>query len=107
MVTDMAKATLADGGPGILLVLLVSLLLVKIADYWKARRVLTTNRTGREAGSTTPIHTTPKRHRDEIRRTYPEGATRDKEPPPRPPKPLVTWRPLPTTDNTQGGQWAK
>lgn len=103
MATDIAKATLADGGAGILIILLVSLLLGKLTELWEGRRLLKNNLTEQEPHSTTGTHI---RHGDKTRQACPQGETRDMRPPPRPLEPLITRRPLPAPKNTQGGQWA-
>lgn len=106
MATDIAKATLADGGAGILIILLVSLLLGKLTELWKGRRLLKNDLTEQEPHSTTGTLGTRKCHSDKTRQACPQGETRDMRPPPRPLEPLITRRPLPAPKNTQGGQWA-
>lgn len=102
MAADIAKATLADGGAGILIILLVSLLLGKLTELWKGRRLLKNNVTEHNRRYTTGGRTAKKHHSDE----YPQGDTKDMRPPPRPLEPLITRRPLPASKNTQGEQWA-
>ena len=101
---DIAKATLEDGGAGILIVFLASLLLSKLVDLWQSHRQLLSDRTERaQAGATGQTGHT-QGHSDEMKVRHPRGTTGDQRPLQRHLEPLITKGRLPAPINTQGGQ---